>query len=95
MTSYTKDSPLSVSGYNTSYISWVLSMPDSVPNGHYVLGVRIQPANNSNGMIVKNYVIWMLLDVQRSHGRGGGFPYIWLSLLAIPIIGFAVWFFRG
>lgn len=80
-TDYTLDSPLSVDGFNRADLTWSLDIPDSVANGHYVLGVRIAPAEGGSGLIVTNYLVLVLVDVQREHG-GGWLGNNWMYLVA-------------
>ncbi len=88
-TPYNQNSPLSIKGYSTGYITWSLSVPDNVSDGYYAIAVRVQPTQSS-GSIVKNYVIWMLLDVDRTDASNSRpywlIPVVVLSCLVIFII---------
>jgi len=84
-TAYTWDNPLYVEARTKGNLVWSLKIPDSLDNGHYVFGVRVAPLESSGNNVVTNYVVWILLDVDRDqHFK---FNYYWLlCLLIIPFI---------
>jgi hypothetical protein len=78
-TAYVLDNPLRVGPYATGYVTWSLSIPDSVKNGYYALATRILPAESSGGMTT-NYLIWMLVKVQREQAQPLHFQYTYIVL---------------
>jgi hypothetical protein len=86
-TQYTLESPLPVKGYDTGLLYWSLSVPDEVVDGHYAMGVRVQ-LTESSSMLVKDYVVWLLLDVEREQVGGTNLLLILTtSLSTLLVIG--------
>jgi len=82
-TPYTKDNPLVVNPQRTESLEWSINIPDDLENGHYVFGVRIASTNNADNMVNINYVIWMLLDVERGSQQLSTFWWVVIGTIVI------------
>jgi hypothetical protein len=72
---FTIDNPLVIPPFSKGYITWKLAVPDEVPNGHYAMGIRVEPAEMGAGVGI-NYVIWLLVEIDRS---GSSIAGTWLG----------------
>lgn len=94
-TSYTRENPLPIEGYVKGNLSWSLDVPEDVKDGKYVFGVRVEAIQfeGSTSNININYVIWMLVDVNRvengNNNSDNSFMW-WLVYIGGGIIGLLI-----
>jgi len=81
---YTMESPLLVSSQQKGNLTWSLDIPDNIVDGHYVFGVRVAPTENAGNTININYMVWILLDVERGNTSDNISISWWI---AIGIVG--------
>lgn len=79
-TNHTKDNPLAVGANSRKGLPWGLEIPNDIKNGHYVFGIRIASANEKANSININYVVWVLLDIDRTKSNSSLPSWLWIFL---------------
>ena len=82
----TFENPLVVQPFQTAYIPWTLTIPDDLPNGCYLIHVRIKPAEPTGSTINIEYLSQFYIKVDRSKSTN----LSWFIPLAIGGTGIAL-----